>query len=83
MVVLALTSVVVGEIDKKKDQNEGKVQKRARTISSKLGSILIDAKECKFPVKYLDLPCATEEAKKNYNLDRNKWGDWHNHPLPH
>ena len=68
---LVLTSVVVGEIDKKKDQGEGKVQKRAKTVSSKLGSILLDGKECKCPIIYFDLPFASEEEKKHYNLDRN------------
>ena len=70
-VIIVLTSVVVGEIDKKKDQGEGKVQKRAKAVSSKLGSILLDGKDSKCQVKFLDLPFATEEEKRHYNLDRN------------
>lgn len=40
-------------------------------MSSRIGEILIDGKESRVPVKYVDSCYATEEEKARYNLDRN------------
>lgn len=66
-----LDAIVLEEIDKKKDQEKGKVQKRAKLVSSRIGEILIDGKTSKAPVKYLESAYATEEDKETYNLSSN------------
>lgn len=70
-IVIVLTAIVLEEIDKKKDQEKGKVQKRAKQVSSRIGEILIDGKNSRVPVRYVDSSYATEEEKARYNLDRN------------
>lgn len=66
-----LDAIVLEEIDKKKDQEKGKVQKRAKLVSSRIGEILIDGKSGKVPVKFLESAYATEEDKEVYNLSSN------------
>lgn len=68
---IILTSLVVEEVDRKKDNERGKVQKRAKTVSSRLGEILVDGKTSKYTIEYVEIPFATEEEKQNYQLDRN------------
>lgn len=70
-VVIVLTAIVLEEIDKKKDQEKGKVQKRAKQVSSRIGEILIDGKSSKVPVKYVESSFATDDEKARYNLGRN------------
>ena len=70
-IVIVLTAIVLEEIDKKKDQEKGKVQQRAKQVSSRIGEILIDGKNSRVPVRYVDSSYATEEEKARYNLDRN------------
>ena len=66
-----LDAIVLEEIDKKKDQEKGKVQKRAKQVSSRIGEILIDGKPSKVSVRYLESAYATEEDKESYNLSSN------------
>lgn len=68
---IVFTSIVMEEIDKVKDEEKGKVQKRAKSVSSKLGEILIEEKQGKYQVKYIESPYTTENDKRQYNLDRN------------
>ncbi len=70
-VAIILTSIVMEEIDKVKDEEKGKVQKRAKSVSSKLGEILIEENPGKYHVKYIESPYTTEKDKRRYNLDRN------------
>lgn len=70
-VAIVITSVVLDEIDKVKDEDKGKVQKRAKMVSSKLGRYLLDGVQGKYTVKFIEYPFALEADKQQYNLDRN------------
>lgn len=70
-VAIVITSVVLDEIDKVKDEDKGKVQKRAKMVSSKLGGYLLDGVQGKYTVKYIECAYASEADKQQYNLDRN------------
>lgn len=70
-VTIVITSVVLDEIDKVKDEDKGKVQKRAKMVSSKLGGYLLDGIQGKYTVKYIEYPFASEADKQQYNLLRN------------
>lgn len=70
-VTILVSSVVLEEIDKVKDEDKGKVQKRAKMVSSKLGGLLLDDVQGKYPVKYIECPYALDEDKQKYHLDRN------------
>lgn len=70
-VTIILTSVVMEEIDRIKDNERGKVQKRAKAISRRLGEILVDSKSSRYTIEYVESPFATEEEKQHYQLDRN------------
>jgi len=70
-VTIIITSVVLDEIDKVKDEDKGKVQKRAKTVSSKFGSYFIDGIQGEYAVKYIDFPYASEADKQQYHLDKN------------
>lgn len=70
-VVLLIPSLVVEEVDRKKDNERGKIQKRAKTVSRRFGELLIDGKRGNYPVRYLECPFATEEERRQFNLDRN------------
>lgn len=70
-VTIVLTAIVLEEIDNKKDQEKGKIQKRARTVSSRLKDILIAGKPSKYPVVFVESAFSTEEEKRCFHLDRN------------
>ena len=70
-VTIVLTAMVLEEIDKKKDQEKGKIQKRAKTVASRIGEILIEGKTSKYPVVFLESAYATEEERRQYHLDSN------------
>lgn len=70
-VTILVSSVVLEEIDKVKDEDKGKVQKRAKMVSSKLGGLLLDDVQGKYHVKYIECPYASDEDKQKYHLDRN------------
>lgn len=70
-VTIVLTAMVVEEIDHKKDIEKGKIQKRAKTVSSRIGEILLDGLNSKFPVMYLESAYASEDERRQYHLDRN------------
>jgi len=70
-VTIVLTAMVLEEIDKKKDQEKGKIQKRAKAVASRIGEILIDGKTSKYQVVFLDSAYATEEERRQYHLDSN------------
>ena len=70
-VTIVLTEMVIEEIDHKKDDEKGKIQKRAKIVSSRIGEILLDESTSKFPVMYLESAYATENERRQYHLDRN------------
>ncbi len=70
-VTIVLAAMVLEEIDKKKDQEKGKIQKRAKSVASRVGEILIEEKAGKYPVVFLDSAFATEEERRQNHLDSN------------
>ena len=70
-VTIVLDAVVLEEIDKKKDFEKGKVQKRAKAIASRIGEILLENKTCRYPVVFLESAYATEAERQQYHLDSN------------
>ena len=70
-VTIVFSAVVVEEIDRKKDDERGKIQKRAKSISSRIGELILDGKAGKYPVLFLESAYAEDEEKKQYSLDRN------------
>lgn len=68
---IVISSVVLDEIDKVKNEDKGKVQKRAKMVSGKLAGIFLDGVQGKYSVKYIQLPYASDEDKKQHLLDRN------------
>lgn len=53
-VTIAVPYKVIGEIDKKKDQGRGKIQKRAKKVSSRLSEIFLQGDTCSIPVVEID-----------------------------
>ena len=70
-VIIVMPAIVLEEIDSIKDGEKGKIQKRAKKVSSRLGEILVDGKAGKYPLQFIEGVNATEEEKQRYNLDRN------------
>ena len=70
-ITIVLTAMVIEEIDEKKDNEKGKIQKRAKAVSSRIAEILLDGATCKIPVMYLDNAYATDDERRLYHLDRN------------
>lgn len=70
-ITIVMPAIVLEEIDKKKDEEKGKIQKRAKKVSSRLGEILVDGKDSKYPMLYIESSNSTEEEKQRYHLDRN------------
>ena len=70
-VIIVIPAIVLEEIDKKKDEEKGKIQKRAKKVASRLGEILVDGKDGKYPVQFIESANFTEEEKKRYHLDKN------------
>lgn len=53
-VTIAVPYKVIGEIDKKKDQDRGKIQKRAKKVSSRLSEIFLQCDTSSIPVVEVD-----------------------------
>ena len=70
-ITIVLTAMVIEEIDEKKDNEKGKIQKKAKAVSSRIAEILLDGATSKIPVVYLDNTYATEDERRQYHLDRN------------
>lgn len=70
-VTIVLTAMVIEEIDHKKDDEKGKIQKRAKVVSSRIAEMLLDGVTSKFPIMYLESAYATEDERRQYHLDRN------------
>lgn len=61
---------VHAELDEKKDSAKGKIQRRAKKISSKLYEILMKHETTKIPVVRCKAPNPTEEDKRMLDLSR-------------
>ena len=61
---------VHAELDEKKDSAKGKIQKRAKKISSKLYEILINHEKTKIPVLRCKAPNPTKEDRRLFDLSR-------------
>lgn len=61
---------VHAELDEKKDSAKGKIQKRAKKISSKLYEILINHEKTKIPVLRCKATNPTEEDRRLFDLSR-------------
>lgn len=70
-VTIVLTGMVLEEIDKKKDDEKGKIQKRAKSVASRFKEILIAGKSGKYPIMFVESAYATEDERRRFHLDRN------------
>ena len=68
---LVVAPIVLDELDKHKDREKGKIQKRAKKISSLLYEVLMNGKECKVPVLYCKEPVPTKEDAEKMDLSTN------------
>lgn len=73
-VTICVPAVVLGEIDKHKDQNRGKIQKRAKKLSSRFYEIFLLNAETAIAVKEMDNPPSTAFDDTKYHKDIND--DW-------
>lgn len=73
-VSICLAQFVLGEIDKHKDQSRGKIQKRAKKVSSRFSEILLQGKTPRINVEIMDNPPATAFNDAQYHKDIND--DW-------
>lgn len=64
-------ALVIEEVDKVKDRERGRVQRRAKAVSSRLGQLLVDEVQGKYPVLFIETPLATFEEQRDYNLESN------------
>ena len=64
-------ALVMEEMDKVKDRERGRVQRRAKAVSSRLGQLLVDEVQGRYPVLFVETPMATLEKKRVYNLESN------------
>lgn len=70
-VTIVLTAMVVEEIDDKKDNEKGKIQKRAKAVSCRIADYILNGDRGKYPVKYVESAYASEEERRQNHLDRN------------
>ncbi len=65
---IVIPPIVREEIDKKKDQARGKIQHRAKKISSKFANIFLEEKKMKY--KYSDCKNPTNDLFEKYQFDK-------------
>ena len=68
---LVVAPIVLDELDKYKDRDKGKIQKRAKKMSSLLYEVLMNGKECKVPILYCKEPVPTKEDSEKMDLSTN------------
>lgn len=73
-VTVCVPMVVLGEIDKHKDQSRGKIQKRAKRMSSRFSEIFLQGADSAFPVEEMDNPPSTAFDDTRFHKDIND--DW-------
>lgn len=70
-VSIVLASIIIREIDKHKDSSKGRVKTKARKISQKFKSILLNGLSSRTPLLYCKETPITEEEKKIFDLSVN------------
>lgn len=73
-VTIKLPLIVIREIDKQKDQSRGKIQTRAKKISSKLGEIILNDHTTKVAIEECEDPPSHYFDGNKFNKDVND--DW-------
>jgi rRNA-processing protein FCF1 len=64
---IVIPAIVMREIDKIKDSGNGKVQKRAKKISSKIGDIFLEDKNLNFPIIKCNDPLSNQFDDMKFN----------------
>ena len=62
---------VIQELSDKKDSARGKIQKRAKKISSVLGDVFLNGKDLKLPILQIPLPADTDFDDLNFHPSNN------------
>ena len=73
-VTICVTQVVLGEIDKHKDQSRGRIQKRAKKISSRFSEIFLQDLSSQLNVEVMGNPPSSAFNDEQYHKDIND--DW-------
>lgn len=73
-VTICVAQVVLGEIDKHKDQSRGRIQKRAKKISSRFSEIFLQDLSPQLNVEVMDNPPSSSFNDEQYHKDIND--DW-------
>ena len=73
-VTLCVPMIVLGEIDKHKDQGRGKIQKRAKKLSSRFSELFLQGETAKIAVEEMDNPPSTAFDDTRFHKDIND--DW-------
>lgn len=73
-VTLCVPMIVLGEIDKHKDQGRGKIQKRAKKLSSRFSELFLQGEKAKIAVEEMDNPPSTAFDDTRFHKDIND--DW-------
>lgn len=73
-VTICVPMIVLGEIDKHKDQGRGKIQKRAKKLSSRFSELFLQGETAKIAVEEMDNPPSTAFDDTRFHKDIND--DW-------
>ncbi len=73
-ITIVVPRITLREIDQHKDQNRGKIQKRAKAISAKFAQIFLDGKTFKYTFALCDEPAASSFDGGKFNIHIND--DW-------
>ena len=73
-ITIVVPRITIREIDQHKDQNRGKIQKRAKAISAKFAQIFLDGKTFKYTFALCDEPAASSFDGGKFNIHIND--DW-------
>lgn len=71
---IVIPPVVIREIDKIKDRERGKVQARAKKVSSRFGDIFLEGKKMK--LKYKNCEDPTNDLFEKYKFNKDVFDDW-------
>lgn len=73
-ITIVVPRITLRKIDQHKDQNRGKIQKRAKAISAKFAQIFLDGKTFKYTFALCDEPAASSFDGGKFNIHIND--DW-------
>lgn len=71
---IVIPPIVIREIDKIKDRERGKVQARAKKVSSRFGDIFLEGKKMK--MKYKNCEDPTNDLFEKYKFNKDVFDDW-------